>query len=246
MRTDPPRLNEVVFEIVEANLAAGRIAAGTRIRESDLARLFGVSRVPARAALRRLEERGLLAPAEGRGYLVPGGPESPEERRFDAALEISARHRDDLEQRNWRQRVFEEAELEVAAAAVFGSFRTGEAAVAAHYGFSRNVAHELLGRLERIGVAVQRSNGRWQVERLGEKEIRDHYAVRGALEPLALRDGAAAIDRATLAPLIGKLEQALEEPSKVTRRAIRRVRARSPCRHGAADTEPADSGRHPA
>lgn len=218
MPTSPPLISDVVFDVVRQNVVSGRLSAGTTIRESDVARLLGVSRVPARTALKRLEERGILLPAEGRGYLVPG--RSPETGSKAAALDLDPGQRETIEQRNWRRRIFDEAEITVASAAIVGAFRTSEAAVASFYGFSRNLARELLGRLARLGIARQLPTGRWLVERVGEQQIRDHYAVRRALEPLALRDGAAVIEPAACAAMIERLEAALEAPAKVARGAM--------------------------
>lgn len=208
-----PRINETVFEVLQHNLKSGRLATGTVIRESDVARLLDVGRVPARAALQRLESSGALIRAAGRGFAVPGpaGAELPA-----IELEVSERHREDLGQRNWRQRVFEMAELEVAAAAVYGSFRIGEAALATHYGFSRSVARDLLGRLDRVGLATQQANGRWQVARMDAAEIRDHYAVRRALEPIALRDAAPLLERALLQAIGDRLTEAMGAPRKAS------------------------------
>jgi len=45
----------------------GRIKAGERLREIDLAAQFGVSRTPVREALKKLEAEGLVADTPGRG-----------------------------------------------------------------------------------------------------------------------------------------------------------------------------------
>jgi DNA-binding GntR family transcriptional regulator len=215
MPTSPPLISDVVFDVVQQNVESGRLPAGATIRESDVARLLGVSRVPARTALKRLEEQGILSPAQGRGYLVPG--ERAETGGGPTVLDFDARHREIIEQRNWRRRIFDEAEMIVASAAIIGSFRTSEAAVSGHYGFGRNLARELLGRLERLGIARQLPNGRWSVDRVDDRQIRDHYAVRRALEPLALRESATNVAASACAAMIGRLEAALEAPGKVTR-----------------------------
>lgn len=221
MPTSPPLISDIIVEIVQQNLESGSLAAGTTIRESDVARLLGVSRVPARTALKRLHDKGVLAPASGRGYLVAGADaEGLRPKRPLEALELEPHQRDSLEQRNWRRRIFDGAEMTVAAAAIVGAFRTSESAISAHYGFSRNLARELLGRLERLGIALQLPNGRWSIVSVGKREIRDHYAVRRALEPLALRDAAAGIEAASCAMMIARLNEALDAPAKVTRAAM--------------------------
>ena len=206
------KLNEVVHEVLTASIASGRIPPGTALRESDVARLFDVSRVPARSALAKLEQKGLLVPQEGRGYIVPGGDGAHGKKLSSAMLVIDSRQKDVLEQRNWRQRIFEQAELAIAASTLFGSFGISEIALAEYYGFNRSVARELLGRLERIGIAHQRTNGRWQIAQLDEKRLRDHYTMRRVLEPLALEEAGHRVSPMILRRKISRLESGLDSP----------------------------------
>jgi DNA-binding GntR family transcriptional regulator len=48
----------------------GRYAHGERLREEEIGRALGVSRTPVRAALQRLQQRGLLVIGAGRGLVV--------------------------------------------------------------------------------------------------------------------------------------------------------------------------------
>jgi DNA-binding GntR family transcriptional regulator len=53
-------LADQVYESILVALREGRYRHGDRLREEDIARTFGVSRTPVRAALARLLQRGLL------------------------------------------------------------------------------------------------------------------------------------------------------------------------------------------
>ncbi|MBX6320260.1 MAG: GntR family transcriptional regulator [Rhodospirillaceae bacterium] len=61
--------SQVADRLVEA-IAAGRIAPGARIFETEIAAGLGVSRVPVREALRLLEGQGLLVARHHRGIRV--------------------------------------------------------------------------------------------------------------------------------------------------------------------------------
>jgi len=61
---------DFVFETLRDAIWDGRIARGVRIREEEIARNLGVSRTPVRAALQRLQQRGLLVVGAGRGLVV--------------------------------------------------------------------------------------------------------------------------------------------------------------------------------
>src|SRR5579884_2201620 len=53
-------LGDVVTRQVREAIIEGRLKPGIRIRQEELARQFGVSRIPVREALRRLESEGLI------------------------------------------------------------------------------------------------------------------------------------------------------------------------------------------
>lgn len=61
---------EFVYESLREAISDGRIAAGERVREEEVARNLGVSRTPVREALQRLQQRGLLVLGAGRGLVV--------------------------------------------------------------------------------------------------------------------------------------------------------------------------------
>lgn len=65
----PPLVDQIADRIVES-IANGRIAAGARLIEAELALALGVSRVPLRESLRVLQSQGLLAITPRRGTRV--------------------------------------------------------------------------------------------------------------------------------------------------------------------------------
>lgn len=63
-------LSERVFEVVREQIVIGRLATDTPIRQDALAAELGVSKIPLREALARLEQEGLLVSQANRGYFV--------------------------------------------------------------------------------------------------------------------------------------------------------------------------------
>ncbi len=62
--------SEFVFASLRDAIWEGKFAPGERIPEEEIARSLGVSRTPVRDALRRLQERGMLAVGAGRSLVV--------------------------------------------------------------------------------------------------------------------------------------------------------------------------------
>ena len=63
-------LSERVFEIVREQIVSGKLPEDMPIRQDALASELGVSKIPLREALARLEQEGLLKSHANRGYFV--------------------------------------------------------------------------------------------------------------------------------------------------------------------------------
>ncbi len=74
MTAQPSRIpgprSEALVDAVREAILTGRYAPGTRLVEENLAAAFGVSRIPLREALRRLEAEGLVLISPNRGATV--------------------------------------------------------------------------------------------------------------------------------------------------------------------------------
>ena len=74
MTTALPRLpetrSEVLVDALRDAILTGKYAPGMRLVQDDLAEAFGVSRIPLREALRRLEGEGLVVISPNRGAIV--------------------------------------------------------------------------------------------------------------------------------------------------------------------------------
>ncbi len=60
IRMNNKRMSEVICDEITNWIMDGTLGVGQRIREEDLAEVFGVSRMPVREAIRMLESRGLV------------------------------------------------------------------------------------------------------------------------------------------------------------------------------------------
>lgn len=63
-------LSDRVFEIVREQIVTGRLGDNAPIRQDALAAELGVSKIPLREALARLEQEGLISSQANRGYYV--------------------------------------------------------------------------------------------------------------------------------------------------------------------------------
>ena len=55
-----PRLSDEVYDLLLEAIVSGQLAPGARIRDAEVAQRFGISRMPVREALQRLERLGLV------------------------------------------------------------------------------------------------------------------------------------------------------------------------------------------
>ena len=67
---DTRTLKDQVVRLIRTAILSGKISAGGRLNESQLARELGVSRVPIREALQQLEQQGLVVNVPRRGKFV--------------------------------------------------------------------------------------------------------------------------------------------------------------------------------
>lgn len=70
MRSDSLTAQDLVLDAVREAILTGIIVPGARLRQEELAELFGTSRIPVREALRALEYEGLLTSEPHRGFTV--------------------------------------------------------------------------------------------------------------------------------------------------------------------------------
>ncbi|MFH5925218.1 GntR family transcriptional regulator [Roseomonas xinghualingensis] len=100
MTPPPSSLPDYVATQLRTAILGGQIAAGTPLRQEDIAQQLGVSRPPVREALRLLEGEGLAVLRPRRGYVVASLDAADvveifgiRERLEEHAAELAAMHR---------------------------------------------------------------------------------------------------------------------------------------------------------
>lgn len=213
-----PRLYRQVYDIVAEQIRAGALPHGTRLQESQLAARFGVSRAPTRQALADLEADGLVTKAEGRGYLVSRVSGSKAAGRSEPAAEpvtLSS-------SASW-ERIYAEVESEIVARISFGSWRVNEVSLARHYGVSRTVARDVIGRLQQRGILRKDEGARWYAPALTPDHIGELYELRWLLEPTALVKAYPNLPQRLLPFMRGQLETAIADTDAVTGETLDRL-----------------------
>lgn len=61
---------EAAYRQLKEAIQSGALAPGTRVREVEIAERFGISRTPAREAIRRLESKGLVSIVPHQGAVI--------------------------------------------------------------------------------------------------------------------------------------------------------------------------------
>ncbi|HEX3982690.1 MAG TPA: GntR family transcriptional regulator [Acidisoma sp.] len=209
-----------MHQVLEQHLLEHRLPAGLILIESTLAEAFRVSRAPVQMALKRLHETGLISRFEGRGYIVPAaeGRAAPPLRisPTQAGLDVSlgADHAEDTARAGW-VRIATEVQREIEAAGPFGRFRLSETLMASHFKVSRTVVRDVLGRMHERGLISKDDRSHWLVGPLTDSGLCDMYEARIVLEPAALQQAAATLDRAMLLQMLERVEAARAQLPRV-------------------------------
>ena len=185
----PEKRYELAARVLRLNIVSGRLRPGMVLLEGPIAELLQTSRAPVKTALQALEEEGLIHVFDGRGYIVGAPPDDLEPQRADLrkmGLEIPDDIELALQNRGSLDRIYLMVEKAIASCLVFGEYRMIESDIAAHFNVSRTIVRDVLSRLQERGLVRKSQTSRWTAGPLTAQSIRDRFALRKALEPLAL------------------------------------------------------------
>jgi DNA-binding GntR family transcriptional regulator len=82
--------SDVVVAALRESIITGELAAGTPLRQRDLAAQFGMSPIPVREALRRLEAEGLVESDLHRGSTVKGAAPSARAENYEIRARLES------------------------------------------------------------------------------------------------------------------------------------------------------------
>jgi DNA-binding GntR family transcriptional regulator len=178
-KTAPSRLQAELARRILRALKEEKAQAGHRLVELDLCAAFNVSRTPVRGALQFLAADGVIAPREGRGYVltravqaVPDdAQEDEEDDRLFAAL-ASARADGNLPDQFTQQEIMRRFDARLPA------------------------VMRVLRLLAELGLVERRPGNGWAFISDGARVLHESYAFRRALEPQMLLQPAFKLDRA--------------------------------------------------
>lgn len=201
----PAPLYATIHDVLKAHLQQDRLPAGLVLGPTAIARLFGVSRIPAAAALAELAQQRLVDTFDGRGYVVPGGSEPIRMDLVEAGLVLPQGTGTSAASR--REQIYPEVEHAVAGCLGYGRFMLNESALAQSYDVSRTIAHEVLAQLELAGVIEQDSNKRWYAGPFTAVDFARHFEMRWLFEPQALRQAFPFLKKADLQKRLDRVAQ---------------------------------------
>lgn len=169
MNLRAPPLPELIYQRLREQIVWGLMAPGCPVRQDEIAARFGVSKIPLREALARLEQDGLVVGLARRGYEVAA---------------MSAREADEI----FRLRLAIEPDAAAAGSAAAGALEHAAAAAAlaaleravadrAHSAAGFNRAFHLALAAPAAGALTMRLLEQLHV--LGERYVHAHLASAG-------------------------------------------------------------------
>ncbi|MBV6656370.1 MAG: GntR family transcriptional regulator [Devosiaceae bacterium] len=192
------------------------VPASTFINESSVATLLGTSRTPVRRALAELEEEGILQSNATRGFVFdPDGEGAqliklkPEHLRLDSWRAV-----DPLKPQS--EKMVDRIERDIIRLALLGGWRLNAVQLGDAYSIGRNVAHEVLTKLEANGLVERRNMSRWTVPQIEDQRLMMMFDVRTWIEPNLLERAVPSVPQALISDAIDRHRQALETFPKVS------------------------------
>lgn len=198
---------------LEAAIASGLLADGTVLTEGAVARLFGTSRTPVRTAFHHLLATEHLRRFDGRGFVVGrDGSAAPRRDRLTPAM-LGLDPADRTEPKPGSAELIAQSfQNALAGALPFGMYRINEQGAADHFGVSRNIVRDLLGRFRDRGLVYKDLRSHWVVGPLTARDVSHFFAIRGKLEPLALMESAPLTPPSEIEEMRARLMDCLARP----------------------------------
>lgn len=223
METEPPSQDESperpaphyveIKNVLESAIASGKLSEGTILTEGAVAKLFGTSRTPVRTAFNQLLHSNRLRRFDGRGFVVGTGDGSEPHRRSLTSAMLGLDPEERMEPKpDAAELIAHRFQSSLTNALPFGMYRINEQAAADHFGVSRNIVRDLLGRFRDRGLVRKDLRSHWVVGPLTARDVSNFFAIRAKLEPLALLESAPLTAPSEIERMLAVLNRALDDP----------------------------------
>ncbi len=201
-RPNAQKRYEIAEDVLRSNIGDNTLPPGVVLLEGPIAEILQISRVPVQRALQTLESEGLVHRFNGRGYLVGPAGQGIEPNRTDIKTlgltihpAMPTKHfkaaRPGNGSTTLSRRMSPAASSSVNIALSRSSLPTISTSAAP-------VVRDVLARLRERGLVRENQSSHWIAGPLTAQMIKDHYGLRGMLEPQALVAGANRVDRGTI------------------------------------------------
>lgn len=202
-------LYALIAKVLRKAIRGRSIARGAVLLEGPVAELLHATRTPVRQAFRILENEGLVSRFEGRGYVAGPRGSEPSRIALTPAMLGIGENADPVRKTLGWEGIHDRVERDVVHLSVFGAHRLNEVELARHFDVGRLVAHDVLLRLERVGLVEKDDRQRWSVRPLDDARINHLYELRWLLEPAAIRAATEAQPEGRVASMIAVLRSAM-------------------------------------
>ena len=209
-----PSMQSRIYEVIRLLIGEGQIRPGQHLLQVQIAKAFGVSRSPARIALNQLHDAGILQLDSANRFVVSGRP-----KKGDAG-QVATLDKVLLNPAPRWEPIYAKVESDLCTRILFRPVRFTEERLAEHFGVSRTVAREALGRLHNRGLVSKTRTGRWIAEQMSLDRALELCEVRQLLEPHALIQSIPNIPRASLLRMEKSLRFAAGRVKKLDSKAV--------------------------
>ena len=180
------------------------------INESAIAGFLGISRTPARKALKSLAQEELLIPLSTRGFTFgPTPPGARLQKLCSSMMRLDEWVRAAPLANEW-ERIFDRIENDVVRLSMVAGWRLNERMLAECHGVSRSVAHEVLTRLEVTGLVARKDQSRWAIVPLDERRLVMIYDIRSWIEPNLLYEAVKCLPDKVIDDAVRQHQEALD------------------------------------
>lgn len=206
-------------DALASEIHARNIPDAVAINESMLAQVFNVSRTPARQALQKLVDDGLLSALPTRGF-VTGTVASAATSRLSDHPSCIASLKEALRTTETPTPLLEDLERHIARLSVHGAWRISIRAAQDYYAVGRGALEDALRELETNGLVARRPGGQWIALKMDCERLEMLFDVRSWLEPKLLEQATVHIPMEVLDHAIADHEDALKRLPHVTSREL--------------------------